>query len=78
MPLSVLQLAKPPTLTLTTHLSTHRWVDGSVTPTEYSKSPLSLYCTGVCRDEPERDVERKADVVRDKNSDTRPIANLFL
>jgi len=58
--IGVPQLAK---LTITAHPSAHHWVDSIVTPTEYSKSPLSFYCTGVCREEPERDVERKADVV---------------
>lgn len=41
-------------------------VDGAATPIEYSISPCPIYCTGECRNQSERDVELKADVVRDK------------
>jgi hypothetical protein len=59
-------LGRHPSLSITTHLSANNWVDSSATPIEYPVSPRPIYCTGGCREQSERDVEPKADVVRDK------------
>ena len=60
VPPSVPHPARHPALSITTHL----FGDAS-TPIQYSiQSPRPMYCTGRCREEPERDVELKADVVR--------------
>ena len=53
--------ARQPALSITTHL-----FGSTATPIEYSISPYPIYCTGRCREEPECDVELKADVVRAK------------
>ena len=56
VPPSAPHLALHPALSITTHL-----FDGSATPIKYSM--VSPFCTGRCREEPEGDVEPKADVV---------------
>jgi hypothetical protein len=58
---SVPHLARHPALSITTHL-----FGNAAIPINYSiQSPYPIYCTGRCREEPERDdVELKADVVR--------------
>jgi hypothetical protein len=53
-------LARHPPLSITTHL-----FGNATTPIEYSiQSPYPIFCTGRCREDPGRDVELKADVVR--------------
>ena len=61
-PSAVPRRARHPALSITTHL-----FGSAATPINYSIiSPYPLFCTGRCREEPERDVELKADVVRAK------------
>ena len=60
VPPSVPHPARHPALSITTHL-----FGSSATPIKYSiASPRPIFCTGRCREEPENDVELKADVVR--------------
>ena len=60
VPPSVPYVARRPDLSITTHL-----FDSASIPIKYSiLSPFPMFCTGRCREEPERDVELKADVVR--------------
>jgi hypothetical protein len=57
---SVPHLARRPPLSIATNL-----FGSSATPIKYSiASPCPIFCTGRCREEPESDVELKADVVR--------------
>jgi hypothetical protein len=57
---SVPHLARHPPLSITTN-----FFGSPATPIKYSMaSPCPIFCTGRCREEPENDVELKADVVR--------------
>ena len=60
VPPSAPHLARHPALSITTHL-----FGSSANPIKYSMvSPSPIFCTGRCREEPEGEVELKADVVR--------------
>ena len=76
VPPSVPHLVRHPALSITTHL-----FGDAATPIEYStESPYPIFCTGRCREEPERDVEQKADVVRASTSNisVQSIPNWFV
>jgi hypothetical protein len=76
VPPSVPRLVRHPALSITTHL-----FGSAATPIEYSiLSPYPIFCTGRCREEPERDVEQKADVVRANTSNitVQPIPYCFV